>query len=42
MTVMALSLTLKAPTTTAGEDILRYFYYYFSEEVKLDIHVSDA
>ena len=32
-----MNLTLKAPSTTAAEDILKYFFHYFSEKIRLDV-----
>ena len=30
-------LTLKAPITTAADDIHEYFFYCFSEKIRLDL-----
>ena len=34
---MSLSLTLKAPITTAADDIQKYFFHCFSEKIRLDV-----
>ena len=30
-------LTLKAPITTAADDIHIYFFFFFSEDIRLDV-----
>ena len=32
-----LILTLEAPITTAADDSHKYFFYYFSEKISLDV-----
>ena len=31
------ALALKAPITTAADDIHKYFFHYFSEKIRLDV-----
>ena len=35
-------LTLKAPTTTAADDIHQYFFIFFSEKIRLDISCESS
>ena len=37
MRVNTIPLTLKAPITTAADDIHKYFSYCFSEKIRLDV-----
>ena len=33
-------LTLKAPITTAADDVHKYFVFVFTEKIRLDIYVN--
>ena len=35
-------LTLKAPITTAADDIYKYFFFFFSEKIRLDISCQSS
>ena len=37
MDVYPYILTLKAPITTAADDIHKYFFFFFSEKTRLDV-----
>ena len=35
-------LTLKAPITTAADDIRKYFFIFFSEKIRLDVSTESS
>ena len=35
--IVCITLTLKAPITTAADDIHKYFFHCFSEKIRLDV-----